>query len=87
VGDAHNLSTYTSKDLSFGLFTDGQQRPVVDNTPGPLVYQNLPAWVVTYHDDCPPSQGLAAGSGGPCTTDWHVVVDAKTGEFLLAFNQ
>ena len=72
----------------YGLFSDPDVYTEVNETPGPSDIVDVPAWVVTFNDLCLPSHGLIQPSFPPtgCTSDWNVVVNADTGEFVEAFN-
>lgn len=56
-----------------------------------LVYQSVPAWIVTFCGvvTYPHTRPVAAGSGGvsiPQRNEWNVVINAQTGAFMEEFS-
>ncbi len=79
------LASYTNEDI----------RPVEgengEGPPGPLLYENVPMWVVTYDEACVPVYGPPELREGlatrPCaSSEINVVLDADTGEYIHAYS-
>ncbi len=96
TASGYSPGTYSSSKEEFGLFTDTVIRPEASSgSIGPLTFQNVPAWVVTFYGECPPENGgpLASPPASPpppppassCTLDYHVVINANTGAFVESF--
>jgi hypothetical protein len=83
---AGHFSTATE---AFGLFTDSNAMSTQDGrSPIPEV-SRVPAWVVTFADDCPKGPGGAvqpSPTTAPCTASWYAAVNADTGAFIESFN-
>jgi hypothetical protein len=50
-------------------------------------HDRTPAWVITYGGACVPAFGptQTQGSETPCDSQWNVLVDATTGEFIVLY--
>jgi hypothetical protein len=72
---AGHFSTATE---AFGLFTDSND----------MSTQQVPAWIVTFANDCPTGPGGAVQTSpttAPCTASWYAAVNADTGAFIESF--
>jgi hypothetical protein len=69
-------------NASFGLFSDSQFEDAKGQAP-----KMRPTWEITYEDVCVPGYGpIKASDKAFCiATEEHVIIDAATGDFLLAF--
>lgn len=58
--------------------------------PAQLRFQNVPVWVVAFDNACISSHGppgSPSGEASGCTnTEWNVVIDAETGEYIQGFS-
>lgn len=85
AADRMNFAHASGVTASFGVFTGGGSASLKDGTTAPIM-DHVPAWVVTYANDCPTSPGRPLPPD-VCTTDWHVVVDDATGKAMDSWNQ
>jgi hypothetical protein len=87
IGLGHNLGAYRSARVEYGLFTDRNSYSIINGTRLPPDNLRRPAWVVTFTDECVDILGYRPPSYAtlPCTSDFHVVVDAHTGRFIMSF--
>jgi hypothetical protein len=84
----YNLADYSSVSELFGSYTSSSYAESNDVV-GKAEYQDVPAWVVTFHDDCPtPVGGLVQPppADEPCNRDWVVVVNATSGAYMESYN-
>lgn len=77
----------------YTLFTDdnrGTEKP--DNEEVALAFQNVPAWVITFCGQViPPFSGKHETKRAditpiPPSTEWNVVINAETGEYMEEFS-
>lgn len=72
----------TSVEVRYVLFSNDTERVEDESGIERLVLQNVPAWIVTLEGIDVPSRGTRGGGVKPHNHELHVVVDARTGEYL-----
>ena len=72
----------TSVEVRYALFSNDTERVEDENGNQRLVLQNVPAWIVTLEGIDIPSRGPRGGGMKAHNHELHVVVDARTGEYL-----
>lgn len=83
----HDATGHPVVTLSLGRLTDNDRANMDPATgrPGPPLYVEFAAYMVTYHDMVLPQPhrlSLQAPPPTPSLGDWHIFVDATTGQYM-----
>jgi hypothetical protein len=98
VATARSVANFAAPDSNvtptFAIYTNQGIRSIPADAPegaqgqsGARSWVRIPVWIVTFDDVCVPFFGPAGGAASGCAgSEWNVVVDADSGEYIQGFS-